>query len=182
VNWIGAKGGVKASKWRDNEYNWTSDDVAPDGSASPTTNVAAVSRMTGSIETWWANTDGSLQDAYWFDNNQGWQRFPLAGPGTTPQGGGVTAVTRAPDAMEMWVSGRVILPRGGLNTVTSGHYWYPWSNWGAYDLFKQTGFNVAGTERDQTEMLRFICSAPSAGCAVTESSSLLLMLTPPVSP
>jgi hypothetical protein len=178
VFWINSKGRVSAGRWREETPPrfWAVEEVAPAGSASPTSSIAALSRLPTTVEVWWAKTDGSLQDAYWFEN-AAWQRYPVADPGTTPQGGGITAATRFPPHMEVFTSGRVLLPSSTL-TITSDHYWFAGMGWNHRDFVKQTSLNVTAGSREDLDFVRAICSAPTAGCALTESSTLLLMLQP----
>ncbi|MER5640133.1 hypothetical protein ABT095_24710, partial [Kitasatospora sp. NPDC002227] len=46
---------------------WQSFELAPAGSASVTSGVAALSRIPGSMEVWFVGGDASVQDHFWYD-------------------------------------------------------------------------------------------------------------------
>jgi hypothetical protein len=94
---------------------WQRFELAPGGSASSTATIAAVSRIPGSMETWWIGADGSVQAAFWYDGGQ-WQRYELAPAGSASTSGGITAVSRIPGSMEVWWI--------GANGSVQDAFWY----------------------------------------------------------
>jgi hypothetical protein len=45
---------------------WQRFELAPASSASANGGIAAVSRITDSMEVWWVGANGSVQDAFWY--------------------------------------------------------------------------------------------------------------------
>src|SRR5262249_27585056 len=82
--------------------NWTPFQIAPPGSASFCSGIAAVSRLPNSKEIWWVGPDGSVQDAHWYDDGRGWRRFPLAPAGSATGWSDIAAVHRVANTMEVW--------------------------------------------------------------------------------
>ena len=99
---------------------WPQFQLAPTGSASTASDIAAVSRIPGSMEVWWIAKDGSVQDAYWYAG-QPWRQFQLAPAGSASTSGGIAAVSRIPGSMEVWWVG----PNGSVQDA----YWYDGQPW-----------------------------------------------------
>ena len=95
------------------------------GSTVAGKNIAAVSRIPESMETWWVDDQGAVQGAYWYDN-QHWVRYALAGPGSASVKGGITTVSRIKTSMELWWV--------GANGSIQGAFWYEGSQWKRYEL------------------------------------------------
>ena len=77
VWWIGPDGHVQDANWnngggceRSSSPNaWHQWQLAPAGSASTTSTIAAVSRSSNTIELVWIAPDGHMQDASWYPNS-----------------------------------------------------------------------------------------------------------------
>lgn len=95
------------------------------GATNASKNIAAVSRIPSSMETWWIDDMGSVQASYWYDS-QYWVRYTLGSPGSASAKGGITAVSRIPTSMEVWWI-------GGNGSVW-GAFWYEGSQWKRYEL------------------------------------------------
>ncbi|MEY9968383.1 hypothetical protein ABIA33_006467, partial [Streptacidiphilus sp. MAP12-16] len=95
---------VLTTSYRRVKMTWNQFPLSPDGSASPSSRIAAVSRIPGSMEFWWIATDGSVQGAFWYDG-QPWGRYELAPAGSASTNGGIAAVSRIPTSMELWFVG-----------------------------------------------------------------------------
>lgn len=74
---------------------WNQFPLAPDGSAVAASRIARVSRIPGSMESWWIAPNGSVQGAYWYEGSN-WGRYELAPAGSASPGGGIAAVSRIP--------------------------------------------------------------------------------------
>jgi hypothetical protein len=100
-------------------------ELSPVNNASRTGDIATVSRVPNSMETWWIGANGSIQDAYWYEGSS-WQRFELAPAGSASTTGGITAVSRIPNSMEVWWI--------GVDGSVQAAYWYEGSGWQRYQL------------------------------------------------
>ena len=78
---------------------WSNFTLAGNNSANG--GIAAVSRISNSMEVWWVGTDASVQGAYWYDG-QPWQRYELAPAGSASVDGNIAAVSRISNSMEVW--------------------------------------------------------------------------------
>ena len=114
VWWVGPNGSVQDAYWYAGQP-WRQFQLAPAGSASTSTDIAAVSRIPGSMEVWWICPNGSVQDAYWYAG-QPWQQYQLAPAGSASTSGGIAAVSRIQNSMEVWWVG----PNGSVQDA----YWY----------------------------------------------------------
>jgi hypothetical protein len=97
------------------DVGWNTFELAPGGSASPTSAISSVSRIPNSMELWWVGTNGSIQVAYWYDGDV-WHRYELAPAGSASTAGGITAVSRIPNSLELWWI--------GSNGSVQASYWY----------------------------------------------------------
>jgi hypothetical protein len=104
---------------------WRSFVLAPDGAASVSGKLTAVSRIPGSMEMWWIGGDGSVQGAYWYEGSQ-WQRYQLAPAGSASTTGGITALSRLPNTMEVWWIGT----DGSIQDA----FWYDGGQWQRFEL------------------------------------------------
>jgi hypothetical protein len=95
--------------------------LAPTGSASLQSGIAAVSRIPTSMELWFIGDDGSVQDYFWYEGNP-WQNFELA-PAYTASPRGIAAVSRIPTSMELWYVGMHINSYEVGGDI-SGSSWY----------------------------------------------------------
>jgi hypothetical protein len=99
--------------------------LAGPGAAASTSQFASVSRIPGSMETFFIAPDGSVQDAYTYVPAP-WSRFQLMPPGSAGLTGGIAALAREPETMEVfWVG-----PDGSINDA----YWYPATGWNHFQL------------------------------------------------
>src|SRR5215831_8989271 len=114
--WIGPDGAVHDANWYDTSgwHTFTLPGAGP-GSASPSSGIAAVSRIPNSMELWWIEL-GAVHDAYWYDPPQQWTTYTLPGTGTASPSSGIAAVSRIPNSMELWWIG----PDGAVHDA----YWY----------------------------------------------------------
>src|SRR3954454_5199054 len=91
VWWVGDDFSVQGASWSDGQP-WQRYELAPPGSAHPTSSIAAVSRIPTSMEIWWVGReDYSVQGAYWYEG-QSWQRYELAPPGSARTTSSIAAV------------------------------------------------------------------------------------------
>ncbi len=68
--WVAPDGTVKDAYWYLGAEHWITYELAPAGSASPQSGIAAVSRVPDSLELWWVAPDGAIQGAHWYGRNQ----------------------------------------------------------------------------------------------------------------
>ncbi len=68
VWWVSDNGSVQDAFWYDSDppTDWRLFQLAPAGSASVSSGVAAVSRIPGSMEVWWVTENGSVNDMFWY--------------------------------------------------------------------------------------------------------------------
>ena len=88
-------------------------------------NITAVSRIKGSLETFWIDKNGSVQAAYWYEGDF-WRRYELAPPGSASPNGGITAVSRIPGSIEVWFV--------GSNGSIQDKYFYEGKKWAGFEL------------------------------------------------
>jgi len=125
VWWIGPDGHVQDANWnngggceRSSSPNaWHQWQLAPAGSASTTSTIAAVSRSSNTIELVWIAPDGHMQDASWYPNSD-WSQstLPHAPVASADRSGGIAALSRYATTMELWWS--------GANESVQDSYWY----------------------------------------------------------
>jgi LysM repeat protein len=165
--WIGADLSVRGDFWYENGDSWQPyrDPVAAPTAAAPTTGVAALSRISTSMEIWWIGLGGTVQGAFWYQdqNNNAWQRYTLTDPGTASDQSGVAAVSRIPTAMEIWWVG----PQGSVE----GAYWYatdPDPQWRRYQVAPEgsaaQSHGIAAVSRKPTSM-DVVWISPDGGVA-----------------
>jgi hypothetical protein len=114
---------------------WRGFQLAGPQSASPTGDVAAVSRIPGSMENWWIGADGSVQAAYWYEGGQ-WARYELAPAGSASVDGGITAVSRIPGSMEVWWI--------GADGSVQAAFWYDGGQWTRYEIAPAGSASTSG--------------------------------------
>ena len=87
------------AKWRESNLRANSP-VAPGPGK-----IAAVSRMSNTMDVFWVGPDGSINNTRWYDlNDRQWESDQLFSPGTASAAGGIAAITRAPGTIEIfWV-------------------------------------------------------------------------------
>ncbi|KAK4983621.1 hypothetical protein LTR50_007104 [Elasticomyces elasticus] len=108
------------------KVGWFNFELANGPTIAAGADIAALSRISDSMEVWWIAPNGSVQGAYWYGNgNSGWQKYELA-PAGSAVAGGITAVSRIPRSMEVWWIGR----EGSVE----GAFWYEGQHWGRYTL------------------------------------------------
>lgn len=76
-------------------------ELAPPGSAAPG-GIAAVSRITASMEVWWVGPTGFIEGAFWYEGGKPFQRYQLAPPGSAALGTSVYAQSRQANVMNVW--------------------------------------------------------------------------------
>ncbi|WP_173346301.1 C1 family peptidase [Pseudoduganella dura] len=114
---------------------WRGFELAPQGSAALNGGLAAVTRIPGSMETWWIGENGSVQAAFWYDGGQ-WQRYELAPAGSASPEGAIAAVSRIPGSMETWWI--------GANGSVQAAFWYEGGQWTRYELAPAGSASPAG--------------------------------------
>ena len=125
VWWIDSDGSMQDANWNNGggcerhsaSNSWNQWQLAPAGSASTTSSIAAVSRSSNTIELFWIAPDGHVQDASWYPNGD-WSQstLPFAPPGSAAGSGGLAAVSRNAATMELWWP--------GANSSVQDNYWY----------------------------------------------------------
>jgi hypothetical protein len=66
VWWVGTNGSIQGASGIGGQP-WQRYELAPAGSASVFSCIAAVSRIANSMEVWWKGPYASMEDAYWYD-------------------------------------------------------------------------------------------------------------------
>ena len=132
--YVAPNGSIQDRYWYEGS-NWQGFELAPPGSAAPTSGIAAVSRIPGSMELWWVAPNGSVQGAYWYDGG-GWGRYELAPPDSASPTGGIAAVSRIPGSMELWFV--------GTNGSIQDRYWYDGGSWQGFELAPAGSASLAG--------------------------------------
>ncbi|MGW2226148.1 hypothetical protein ACWCRG_12060, partial [Streptomyces formicae] len=122
--WVGETGGAIAAL--DGAYwyeggQWARYRIAPDAGASPSTGIAAVSRIPGSMEIWWVGPQREVKGAYWYEGGK-WTAYQHSAFGSGAAYGGVAAVSRIPGSLETWWIGGEGAPKGPGSV--QGAYWY----------------------------------------------------------
>jgi hypothetical protein len=124
IFWIaGGPGSVEHAWWYDG-FDWSSDQLAPPGSAPYDSDIAVVSRASNTMEVFWPLPDGSVQHAWYYDDS-GWGSGELC----APNGVSITsiaAVSRASNTMEVFWTG----DDGSVQHA----WWYDDSGWGCGQL------------------------------------------------
>ncbi len=125
--WVGPSGSVEGAFWyaTDNKP-WQTYTVAPDGSASQSHNVMAVSRRPQSMDVVWITPEGAVKGAFWNEGDD-WELYPdaVADDGSASTQGGLAAVSRTPTSIEVWWIG----PDGSVQ----GASWNEGVGWRRYD-------------------------------------------------
>jgi tyrosinase len=119
IFWVSPDGAVKHAWFYDGQQPppgstvpWWIGEIAPPGSASPRSGVAAVSRRPDAMELFWASPNGAMKHAWYYDGQQPapgsptpWWNGELAPPGSAAVGTGIAAISRRGDHMEVfWVA------------------------------------------------------------------------------
>jgi hypothetical protein len=126
--WIGPNGSVEHSFYQ-NGLPWLREpSVAPAGSASLGTSLAAVSRASFTWEIFWVGPSGEVDDAYWYQGGPA-GRFTLAAasastPNFLPRQ--VSVVSRASNTMEVFWTGR--------DGSVQDRYFYDGAGWNGFSL------------------------------------------------
>jgi hypothetical protein len=104
VFFVAPNGSVQDKFWYEGGGpDWGGFELAPAGSAAPAGDIAAVSRIPGSLEVFWIAPNGSVQDKFWYEGGgPDWGGFELAPAGTAAPTGDIAAVSRIPGSMEIW--------------------------------------------------------------------------------
>ena len=125
--WVGPSGSVEGAFWyaTDNKP-WQTYTIAPDGSASQSHNVTAVSRRPQSMDVVWITPEGAVKGAFWNEGDD-WELYPgaIADEGSASTQGGLAAVSRTPTSIEAWWIG----PDGSVQ----GASWNEGVGWRRYD-------------------------------------------------
>jgi hypothetical protein len=146
VYWVAPDGSVRFSWWDAfaNNGQWNqSVTIAPPGSATQGTALAAVSRQANHVDVYWVALDGSVRFSWWdaFANNGQWnQPFMIAPPGSARAGEPVTAVSREGNHVDVfWVA-----PDGSVRS----NWWDAFANNGQWNqpfTIAPPGSATAGT-------------------------------------
>jgi hypothetical protein len=120
VWFVGHDASLQEYIWYDEVGHWTALHLAPAGSASVTSGIAAVSRIPNSVELWYVGSDGSINDYFWYEES-GAGTFKVA-PVDSTSTSGIAAVSRETNTMELWYVAR--------NGSVQDLFWYdgagPW--------------------------------------------------------
>jgi LysM repeat protein len=125
--WVGLNGSVQGAFYYQGQNNdtWQRYELAHLGSASPTTGIAAVSRIPTAMEIWWVGPGGSVEGAFYYaTDNKPWQTYTVAPDGSASRSHNVTAVSRRPQSMDVvWIT-----PKGAVK----GAFWNEGDDWELY--------------------------------------------------
>jgi LysM repeat protein len=117
VWWVGPQGSVEGAFWYATDPNpqWRQYQVAPDGSAAQAHGIAAVARLSTSMDVVWITPEGGIRGAYWNEGGD-WQLYPdpIAADGSASLDGGLAAVSRTATGIEVWWIG----PDGSVQGAT----------------------------------------------------------------
>ncbi|MCP2033577.1 hypothetical protein L1279_000560 [Planomicrobium sp. HSC-17F08] len=97
--------------------------------------IATVSRIPGSMETWWITSNGAVKGANWYEDS-GWKHYELAPPGSASPNGSITAISRVPHSMEVWWI--------GADGSVQDAYWYEGDDWKRFQLAPPKSANPKG--------------------------------------
>jgi hypothetical protein len=123
--------------FRIKRHAWAEYELSGPGSAARSSNIAAVSRIPGSMELWWVGDNGSVEGAYWYEGfTPQFQRYQIAPPGSAAMSGGITAVSRIPGSMELWWTGK----DGSVEAA----YWYDGGQWNRYQIAPPGSASTSG--------------------------------------
>ncbi|MDT0495717.1 hypothetical protein RM717_35115, partial [Streptomyces griseus] len=76
--WVGLNGSVQGAFWYKGQHHdaWQRYELAPLGQASPTSGIAAVSRIDTAMEIWWVGPQGSVEGGYYYaTDTKPWQTY-----------------------------------------------------------------------------------------------------------
>jgi hypothetical protein len=138
VWWVGTDGSVQGAYWYEGQP-WQRYELAPAGSASGDSGIAAVSRIANSMEVWWVGVGASVQGAYWYEG-QPWKRYELAPAGSASWG--IAAVSRIANiwsriqSIEVWWV--------GTDGSVQGAYGIGGQPWQRYELAPAGSVSVFG--------------------------------------
>jgi hypothetical protein len=133
VFWIDNASGISTNWWDANFNNgrWNSPFlIAPVGSASAASGLAALARFRDHIDVFWVGGDGSVGSTWWdagFNSGRWNTPFSLAPPGSATVTSPVSAVARTPDHIDVFWLGR----DGSVNS----NWWDVFANnarWNSY--------------------------------------------------
>lgn len=125
--WVGPKGSVEGGYYYATDTKpWQTYTVAPEGSASQTHSIAAVSRRQKSMDVVWITPDGGVEGAFWNEGDD-WAPYPdaIAEKNSASTTGGLAAVSRSESSIEVWWIG----PDGSVQ----GAAWNEGVGWRRYD-------------------------------------------------
>jgi hypothetical protein len=128
VFWVGPNGSIEHA-YNQSGLPWLREPtVAPPGSASSGTSLAAVSRAPFTWEIFWVGPSGEVHDAYWYDGGPS-GRFVLAPassstPAFLPRQ--LSVVSRASNTMELFWIGR--------DGSIQDRYFYDGAGWNGFTL------------------------------------------------
>lgn len=125
--WVGPKGSVEGGYYYATDTKpWQTYTVAPEGSASQTHSIAAVSRRPKSMDVVWITPDGGVEGAFWNEGDD-WAPYPdaIAEKNSASTTGGLAAVSRTESSIEVWWIG----PDGSVQ----GAAWNEGVGWRRYD-------------------------------------------------
>lgn len=125
--WVGPKGSVEGGYYYATDTKpWQTYTVAPEGSASQTHSIAAVSRRPKSMDVVWITPDGGVEGAFWNEGDD-WAPYPdaIAEAHSASTQGGLAAVSRSESGIEVWWIG----PDGSVQ----GAEWNEGVGWRRYD-------------------------------------------------
>lgn len=125
--WIGSDRSVQGAFWYKGQHKdaWQRYEAAPPGKASPTSGIAAVSRIKTAMEIWWVGPKGTVEGAYYYaTDTKPWQTYTVAPEGSASQTHSIAAVSRRPKSMDViWIT-----PDGAVK----GAFWNEDDDWAPY--------------------------------------------------
>jgi nucleoid-associated protein YgaU len=104
--WITPEGAVQWAYWNDgSQWQLHPQKVAEDGSASPDSGIAAISRTASTMEVFWIAPDGSVQNAAWEYGGDWKRQDPVADKNNASPKSGIAAISRTAVTTEVfWVA------------------------------------------------------------------------------
>lgn len=132
IFWIGPDGGV-GTTWanpRIDSGRWHQPfPIAPPGSASADSPIAAVTRLDGALDVFWIASDRGVGTTWAnprIDSGRWHQPFPIASPGAAHAGSPIAAVTRLDGALDVfWIGPDSAVGTAWANPRIDSGSWHP---------------------------------------------------------
>lgn len=170
--WVGPLGSVEGGYYYSTDTKpWQTYTVAPNGSASQTHSIAAVSRRPESMDLVWITPDGGVEGAFWNEGND-WAPYPdpIAEKNSASKTGGLAAVARTQSSIDVWWI--------GTDGSVQGATWTEGVGWRRYDdavsgpgTASKTSGLAAMSRTEATTEVWWIADDGSVQLAVRDESS-----------